>query len=55
MNLINGKKSYLLAGAAIVYALYAHFILNAIDVNQMMDVILGAGGLSTLRHAISKI
>ncbi len=49
---INGWKTYGVAVAAIIYALYGHYVAHSVDFNTMMDTVLGAGGLAALRHGM---
>lgn len=52
-NFINGKKTYLIAGVTIVYA-WASVYLGLSDTATAIDLTLGALGMGTLRHGLSK-
>ena len=47
----SGKKTYLVAGATVLFALLGLFTGN-MDFNQVVTMILAALGASTLRHGI---
>ena len=48
---LKGKKSYLLAAAAVAYAV-AGFYLGQHDQETMITMILAALGISTVRHGV---
>lgn len=52
LNTLNGYKTYVLAILGLVYAI-SGFFTGHIDANTAMELILGSGGLATLRHGIS--
>ena len=48
---IDGKKSYALAIALAVYAVLG-VVLGKVSLKEAIDLLFGAGAISTLRHAI---
>lgn len=50
---MRGYRTYSVAVVIIVYAIIVHFWGTGVDGNQMIQMILGALGLSGLRAAIS--
>jgi len=50
---MNGKKTYLVAGVAILYAI-SGFFFGALDANAAVQIVIAALGLGTVRHGISK-
>lgn len=51
LNTLSGKKSYIVATLAIVYAI-AEFFTGNVDSNSAIEIIFGALGLVGLRNAI---
>ena len=51
---MNGKKSYLVAAVAILYAI-SGFFFGALDANAAVQIVIAALGLSSVRHGISKV
>ena len=49
-----GSKTYFVAGLIVIYAVLG-FVLGYQDLNQMIQLLLGAGGLAGLRAGIAKI
>lgn len=49
---LNGYKTYALALLGIIYAV-SGFFTGHIDANTAFELVLGSGGLATLRHGIS--
>ena len=54
MEKINGKKTYIIARATILYAI-AGFVAGLHDIQTMWVLILGALGFGSLRHGIEKL
>jgi len=54
INFINGKKSYILAGLGVIYALTG-FFTGHLDGQGAIDIIWTSLGLATIKHAISKV
>jgi hypothetical protein len=52
MNVLNGYKTYIVAGATIFFAL-AQYWDGAADGSTTLLTILGALGLGSMRHAIA--
>ena len=48
---LEGKKTYLIAVATLMYAL-GGWVAGYLDFNQVIPLVLGALGLSGLRHGI---
>lgn len=51
--MINGNKTYIVAIIASLYAIVG-FLYGGLDAQQASEILMGAGGLGALRHAISK-
>jgi hypothetical protein len=51
MDWLKGKKSYILAGLAVIYAA-SGFLTGHLSGPQALDVLFAAGGLATLRAGI---
>jgi len=49
--MLKGKKSYLVAAVAVVYAVSA-LLYGAIDAETAMQIVINGLGLATLRNAI---
>lgn len=52
MDKINGYKSYIIAGATLLYAI-GGAISGHLTPDQAIQLVLGAGGLAALRHGVS--
>lgn len=53
MNLISGKKTYIVAVLTIIYAVTAYFTGN-MDLNTATQMVLGGAGLGALRAGVTK-
>ena len=51
MSMLNGYKTYIVAAATILFTLVQYWS-GAIDLNATIFAILGAAGLSGLRHGV---
>ncbi len=54
MNILNGKKSYLIAIATIVYAV-AGVLLGNMSMDEAIKLVLASGALASLRHSVEKV
>lgn len=53
LNLTSGKKTYIVAIATLVFAVAGVF-LGQLDVKEAIELVLGALGVASLRHGMSK-
>ncbi len=53
LNSFAGKKTYLVAGATVAYALLGYYTGN-LDFNHAVDVVLNGAGLAALRAGVAK-
>lgn len=53
MSIINGKKTYVVAGTTVLYAVI-YYALTLHQYGNALDMILGASGLGALRHGVAK-
>lgn len=54
MGFINGKKSYLLAIATIVYAI-SGVVTNHLTFHEAVNLVIASGAIATLRHGIDSV
>lgn len=51
--MLNGWKTYVVAGVTVAYALTEWLLVGAIDQTAAFAMIFGAGGLAALRNGIA--
>lgn len=51
---LDGKKTYLVAGATLLYAVLGYFVLNTLDQSQFINYLLAAGAVFGFRSALNK-
>ena len=52
LNFLQGKKTYIVVGATLVYAVLG-VVLHFMDMHTAIGVVLGALGLAGLRNGVS--
>jgi len=55
LELLKGKKSYVVGVATIGYGIYLHFFGDHLPWEEVVDYIFGGAGFMTIRAALDKV
>jgi len=55
LEILKGKKSYLVGLAVIGYGIYLHFFGDQMSWPEVVDYIFGGAGFMTIRAALAKV